>query len=87
MQILKKYIQDFLLSNLDDVDLSGSASGDVLYKGTNGKWQNAPLSSFPLTIKKTLSQDLFVPSGCLVVVSELDMNGFSIDIEGELLVV
>lgn len=81
----KKWIKDFLFSNLDDTEVSSPGVDQVTYfDASSNKWKNGDTSNVLLLTPNVLNRELFVPAGKTGLMNSFRSNGFRIRAEGRL---
>lgn len=75
-KLKKKWFENFLLSNLNDANISSTGVDQVLYYNT--EWKNGDTSNVLLLTPNFLSRDLIVPGSKTGIMNSFRANGFRV---------
>lgn len=84
-KMVKKWFEDFLFSNMNDVEFSNTDSENIpFFDQPTGKWKNGDTSNVLLLSRFYLNRDILIPANRNAFMGKTHLNGFNIKIEGRL---
>ena len=79
-KLIKKWFENFLVSNLDDVEILAEQDEDLLnFDSTSSKYKNQNISSIKKNFKDEYTGDVIIPSGKSTLMIDPSFEGLIVE--------